>query len=65
VWALRVDPMHPRIDPRGSPFADALDALGLAASATVQLLQPARSGRHIVAALTGTLMLATAPLPAR
>jgi len=57
--------MHPRTDPRGSPFADALDALGLAASATVRLLQPARSGGHIVAALTGALMLATAPLPAR
>jgi hypothetical protein len=66
VWALRVDPMHPRIDPRGSPFSDALEALGLAAAAHLRLVQKqARSRWHVVAALTGALMLATRPLPAR
>lgn len=65
VWALRLDAMHPRIEPRGSPFADALEALGLAAAAHVRRFQPARSGWHVVAALTGALMLATQPLPAR
>lgn len=65
VWALSVDSMYPRIEPRGSPFADALAALGLAAAATVRLLKPARLGWHAVAALTGALMLATQPLPAR
>lgn len=66
VWALRVDQMHPRIDPRGSPFSDALEALGLATAAHLRLVKrTARSGWHVVAALTGALMLSTEPLPAR
>ena len=65
VWALRVAPMHPRIDPRGSPFADALEALGLAGFAHVREVHRARSGWHVVAALTGTLMLAPQLLPTR
>lgn len=65
VMALDLDPMHPAIQPRGSPFGDALEALGLAASAAVRRLGPARSGWAFVAALTRGLMLATAPLPTR
>jgi hypothetical protein len=65
VTALDLDPMHGAIQPRGSPFSDALEVLGLAASAAVRRLGPARSGWAYIAALTGGLMLATAPVPMR
>jgi hypothetical protein len=64
VWAYRLDPGLGRIQPRGSPVADALEALGVAAGVAVRVLGPARSPWHVVAALTGTAMLATHPLPA-
>jgi len=63
VMALDLDPMHPAIPPRDSPFGDALEALGLAASAAVRRLGPARSGWAFAAALTRGLMLTTAPVP--
>ncbi|MHB8438544.1 MAG: helix-turn-helix domain-containing protein [Acidimicrobiales bacterium] len=65
VMALDLDPMHPAIQPRGSPFGDALEALGLASSAAVRRLGPARSGWAYIAALTRGLMLATGPVPSR
>jgi hypothetical protein len=64
-WAYRLDPGLGRIQPRGSPVADALEALGVAVGAAVRVLGPARSPWHVVAALTGTVMLATCRLPAR
>lgn len=63
VLAHRFDAMQAAIEPRGSPFADALEAIGLAAAAINRMLGPARSSWHVVAALTGALMLATQPLP--
>lgn len=65
VMALDLDPMHPAIQPRGSPFADALEALGLASSAAVRRLGPIRSGWAFIAALTRGLLLATGPVPTR
>lgn len=65
VMALALDPMRPAILPRGSPFGDALEALGLAASAAVRRFGPARSGWTYIGALTRGLMLATAPFPTR
>lgn len=65
VMALDLDPMHPAIQSRGSPFGDALEALGLAASAAVHRLGPARSGWAFIVAITRSQMLGTAPLPIR
>lgn len=65
IWAHRVDAMHPKIEPRGSPFADALEAIGLAASATVRRFGPVHPGWGVIAALTGALLLAPQSLPAR
>jgi hypothetical protein len=64
-WAYRLDPTLGRVQPRGSPVADALEALGVAVGAAIRVLGPARSPWHVVAALTGAAMLATCPLPAR
>jgi hypothetical protein len=50
-----------RITPRGSPFDDALEALGVAVGAVVRALGPARSRWHVVAALTSTMLLAPSP----
>lgn len=64
VLAHRFDAMLGPIKPRGSPFADALEAIGIASAAITRMLGPARSSWHVVAALTGALMLSTQPLPA-
>lgn len=63
AWAHGLDRDLGRLEPRGSPFADALEALGVAAGAAVRRLGPARSSWHVIAALTGTLMLAPTALP--
>ncbi|HSH58937.1 MAG TPA: hypothetical protein VK988_04710 [Acidimicrobiales bacterium] len=63
TWALRLDVSHPPIQPRGSPKADALEALGLAAAAATRRFGPRYSTWHVIAALTGGLMLAPQPLP--
>lgn len=65
VTAHRFDIMQGAVKPRGSPFADALEAIGLAIAAVIRMLGPARSPWHVAAALTGALMLSTRPLPAR
>lgn len=62
AWAYHLDRGLGPLEPRGSPFADALDALGVAAAAAVRSLGPARSSWHVIAALTGTLMLAPTAL---
>lgn len=63
ILAHRFDAMLAAIRPRGSPFSDALEAIGLAAAAITRMLGPARSSWHVVAALTGALMLSPQPLP--
>jgi hypothetical protein len=63
TWAYRLDTNVWRITPRGSPFDDALEALGVAVGAVVRVLGPARSPWHVVAALTGAMLLAPSPLP--
>lgn len=62
AWAHRLDANVGRITPRGSPFDDALEALGVAVGAVVRALGPARSRWHVVAALTGAMLLAPSPL---
>ena len=61
--AHRYDPELGAIGPRGSPTADAVEALGVAAAAVVRRFGPVRSPWEVTSALTGTLMLSTAPLP--
>jgi hypothetical protein len=62
-WAHRLDANVGSITPRGSPFDDALEALGVAVGAVTRMLGPARSPWHVAAALTGTAMLATIAVP--
>lgn len=64
-WAHRLDATVGRITPRGSPFDDALEALGVAVDAAIRVLGPARSPWHVAAALTGAAMLSTGTIPAR
>ncbi|MGH9117523.1 MAG: helix-turn-helix domain-containing protein, partial [Acidimicrobiales bacterium] len=61
VALYQLDGGHPPVRSRGSPFADALETLGLAAAAAIRRFGPARSSWHAVAALTGALMLAPQP----
>jgi hypothetical protein len=63
VWAYRLDVQLGALQPRGSPYADALEALGAAAAAAVRRFGPPCSPWHVVAALTGGLMLAPGRLP--
>ena len=54
------------IAPRGSPTADAVEALGVAAAAFVRRFGPLGcSPWRLVSGMTGTLLLSTAPLPKR
>lgn len=59
----RLDHNVGRIAPRGSPFDDALEALGVAVGVAIRVLGPARSPWHVASALTGAAMLSTAALP--
>ena len=69
LWALaaqlahRYDTELGPIAARGSPTADAVEALGVAAAAVVRRFGPAQSPWQTISALTGTLMLSPAPLP--
>ncbi|MGH9116323.1 MAG: DUF6431 domain-containing protein [Acidimicrobiales bacterium] len=63
----RLDPEIPPIEPRGSPAADALEAIGVAAAAATRRLGPAPLW-DFVAAASGGLLLANASVllpPAR
>lgn len=54
------------IAPRGSPTADAVEALGLAAAAFVRRFGPFEGTPwQVVSGMTGTLLLSTAPIPQR
>ncbi len=69
LWALAAalahlhDPNLGPIEARGSPSADAVEALGVAAAAVVRRLGPVGSPWQVISALTGTLMLSPSPLP--
>lgn len=71
VWALAAGLAH-RFDSdlgpfpvRGSPTGDAVEALGAAVAAFVRRHGPVPSPWHLVAGMTGTLMLSTASLPSQ
>jgi hypothetical protein len=51
VQAHAFDPMLPVINPAASPLADALEALGMAASAVVRHLGPIAPPWHLMAML--------------
>ena len=54
------------IAPQGSPTADAVEALGVAAAAFVRRFGPLGcSPWRLVSGMSGTLLLSTSPLPAR
>jgi hypothetical protein len=61
VTAHDFDPLHPAIAPAGSPLADAVSALGLAASAIVRRIGPVAPPWNIIAALTRGQLLAPQP----
>jgi hypothetical protein len=69
LWALAAQLAHQYdtelgpIAARGSPIADAVEALGVAAVAGVRRFGPVRSPWQVISALTDTLMLSTSPLP--
>lgn len=55
-WAAALDPMLGPIDPAGSAFADAVEAIGVAASAAVRRLGPLDPWRLASAATGGRLL---------
>jgi hypothetical protein len=55
--AHRYDAELGPIAARGSPTADAVEALGVAAAAAVRRLGPVRSPWMVISAMTGTLLL--------
>ena len=63
--AHRYDAELGPIGPRGSPTADAVEALGVAAAAVVRRLGPVppRSPWVVISGMTGTLLLSPAALP--
>lgn len=62
--AHRYDPQLPPIEARGSPAADALEAIGVAAAAAVRFLGPAPLWDFVAGASGGHLLSnTTSPLP--
>jgi len=62
--AHRYDPQLPPIEARGSPAADALEAIGVAAAAAVRFLGPAPLWDFVAGASGGRLLSnTTSPLP--
>ena len=62
--AHRFDPELPPIEPRGSPPADTLEAIGVAAAAATRRLGPAPLWEFVAAASGGLLLANTScPLP--
>jgi hypothetical protein len=55
-WAVALDPMLGPIVPAGSAFADALEAIGVAAAAAVRRLGPLDAWRFASAATGGGLL---------
>ena len=58
VWAYRLDPLQGPIEPAGSVFADAVEAIGMAARAATLRFGP-RPAWGWAAAMTGGWLLAT------
>jgi hypothetical protein len=55
-WALAVDPMAAPIVATGSVFADAVEAIGVAAATVVRRLGPVDPWRFVSAATAGRLL---------
>ena len=63
-WAHRLDPELGAIEPRGSPSADALEAIGVAAAAATRQLWPAPTWGFVAGVSGGRLLSNTnCPLP--
>lgn len=63
-WAHRLDPGLGAIEPRGSPAADALEAIGVAAAAATRKLAPAPTWAFVAGVSGGRLLSnANCPLP--
>lgn len=60
-WAAHANPQLERIEPQGSPLADALHALGLAADALTRRLGLPYSAWHVVSAITAGRLLSHCP----
>lgn len=69
LWALAAQIAHrhdPELGPiasRGSPDADAVEALGVAAAAVIRRFGPIQSPWRVISAITHTLMHSPRPLP--
>ncbi len=61
-WAAALDPALAAIDPTGSPFADAVAAIGVAASAAVRRLGP-RPAWSVASVLSGGALLSNTSCP--
>lgn len=61
-WAVALDPMVGAMQPAGSAFADAVEAIGVAASAAVRRLRP-RPGWQLASSLTAGGLLCNASCP--
>lgn len=61
-WAAALDPMLGPVQPAGSPFADAVGAIGVAAAAGVRRLGP-RPVWHVASVLTGGGLLSNTSCP--
>ncbi len=55
--AYDLDPEFPPVRPQGSPLADALEALGLAAAAAVRRRGPVPEPWHLIAIMAGGMLL--------
>lgn len=63
-WAHRLDPGLGAIEPRGSPAADALEAIGVAAAAATRKLAPVPTWGFVAGVSGGRLLSNTScPLP--
>lgn len=61
-WAAALDPMLGAIEPTGSAFADAVEAIGIAAAAAVRRLVP-RPAWQVACALSGGKLLSNTSCP--
>lgn len=61
-WAVALDPMLGAIEPAGSAFADAVEAIGMAAAAAVRRLAP-RPAWSLASVLTGGALLSNTSCP--
>ncbi len=62
-WAYRMDPIHPPIQPTGSPLGDALNALGHAAAATARRVPRPITPWQLVGLISAGHLVAPAASP--